>query len=162
VAREEHCKQISLAYEGNAHNVWATLGLLLLMACVLSQSTLLRLQVALQVELSEVGSGLHVLLRSKLLRFSFSGIPQRHRLSWACVLCPFQARAAQATRCLASALSPRGAVHLITSLIPAAWFPGCTAGVLSQVGCVSPLRSCSLDMTPPGGCQPSRFPGRLG
>ena len=48
VGREEHCKQISLAYEGNAHNVWATLGLLLLMACVLSQSTLLRLQVALQ------------------------------------------------------------------------------------------------------------------
>ena len=27
VGREEHCKQISLAYEGNARNVWVTLGL---------------------------------------------------------------------------------------------------------------------------------------
>ena len=47
--REEHCKQISLACVGSAHSVWATLGLLPLTACVLSQSTLLRLQVALQV-----------------------------------------------------------------------------------------------------------------
>ena len=45
--REEHCKEISLACVGSAHSVWATLGLLPLTACVLSQSTLLRLQVAL-------------------------------------------------------------------------------------------------------------------
>ena len=45
---EEHCKQISLACVGSARSVWATLGLLLLTACVLSQSTLLRLQVAQQ------------------------------------------------------------------------------------------------------------------
>ena len=44
--REEHCKQIPLACVGSAHSASATLGLL--MACVLSQSTLLRLQVALQ------------------------------------------------------------------------------------------------------------------
>ena len=48
VWREEHCKQISLACVGSAHSVSATLGLPLLMACVLSQSMLLRLQVALQ------------------------------------------------------------------------------------------------------------------
>ena len=77
VGREEHCKQISLAC---VHSDSATLGLPPLMACVLSQSTLLRLQVALQVELSEVGSGLHVLLRSKLLRFKHMGSPQRHGL----------------------------------------------------------------------------------
>ena len=47
-----------------------------LTACVLSQSTLLRLQVALQ----GAGPGLHALPRSKLLRFRFSGTPQRHRL----------------------------------------------------------------------------------
>ena len=46
--REEHCKQISLACVGSVHRVWATLGLCLLLACVLSWSTLLRLQVALQ------------------------------------------------------------------------------------------------------------------
>ena len=56
--------------------------------------------------LSKVGPGLCTLPRSKPLRFMFSGTPQRHRLSWACVLCPSQVRAAQATRCLASTLSP--------------------------------------------------------
>ena len=48
VRRKEHCKQISLACVGNAHSVWVTLGSPPLTACVLSWSTLLRLQVALQ------------------------------------------------------------------------------------------------------------------
>ena len=48
VGREEHCKQISLACVGSALSVRATLGLPLLTACVLSWSTLLRLQVSLQ------------------------------------------------------------------------------------------------------------------
>ena len=48
VGREEHCKQISLACVGSARSVWATLSLPPLMACVVSQSTLLKLQVALQ------------------------------------------------------------------------------------------------------------------
>ena len=47
VGREGHCKQISLVCVGSARSVWATLGLPTLMACVLSRSTLLRLQVAL-------------------------------------------------------------------------------------------------------------------
>ena len=41
-------QQISLACVGSAHSVWATLGLPSLTKCVLSRSTLLRLQVALQ------------------------------------------------------------------------------------------------------------------
>ena len=45
--REEHCKQISLVCVGIAHSVWVTLGLPPLTECVLSGSTLLRLQVAL-------------------------------------------------------------------------------------------------------------------
>ena len=48
VGREEHCKQISVACVGSARNVSATVGLPLLTACVLLQSTLLRLQVVLQ------------------------------------------------------------------------------------------------------------------
>ena len=48
VGREGRCKQIPLTCVGSACSVSATLGLPLLMACVLSQSTLLRLQVALQ------------------------------------------------------------------------------------------------------------------
>ena len=53
-------------------------------------------------ELSEVGPGLYALTRSKLLRFKHWGSPQRHRLGWACVLCPSQIGAAQVIRCLAS------------------------------------------------------------
>ena len=91
-------------------------------------------------ELSKAGPGLHALPRSKLLRFRFLGSLQRHRIGWACVLCPSQVREVQATRCLVSALSP-GAVHLITSAVPAARFPGCAAGMPSQVCRVSPLGS---------------------
>ena len=59
-------------------------------------------------ELSKVGHGLCALPRSTLLSFMFLGTPQRHRLSWACVLCPSQIRAAQVTKCLASTLFPDG------------------------------------------------------
>ena len=50
---------------------------------VLSPSTLLRLQAALQ----GAGPELCAFPRPKLLRFRFLGTPQRHRLGWACVLC---------------------------------------------------------------------------
>ena len=92
-------------------------------------------------ELSKAGPGLQALPRSKLLRFRFLGTPQRRRLGWACVLCPSQVRAAQMTRCLASALSPGGAGCLITSWVPAAQFPGCAAGAPSQVCHMSSLES---------------------
>ena len=39
-------------------------------------------------ELSKVGPGLRALPRSKSLRFIYLGTQQRHRLGWACVLCP--------------------------------------------------------------------------
>ena len=56
-------------------------------------------------ELSDVGPGLHALLRSKPLRFRFLGTPQRRRLGWACVLCPSLVRAAQ-VRYLARTVTP--------------------------------------------------------
>ena len=90
-------------------------------------------------ELSKAGPGLFSLPRSKPLRFRFLGTPQRHRLGWVCVLCPSQVQAAQATRCLASALSL--AVHLVTSLVPAAQFPGCAVTASSQMCHVSLLQS---------------------
>ena len=93
------------------------------------------------LQLSEAGPGWRAIPRSKLFRFRFSGTPQRHRLSRTCVLCPSQVRAAQATRCLVSTLSPGGVVRLITSPVPAARFPGCAAGAPSQVCRVSPLGS---------------------
>ena len=91
-------------------------------------------------ELSKVGPGFHALPKSKPFRFRFSGTPQRHKLSWACILCPSQVLAGQVTRCLVRA-HPPSSVHLITSPIPAAQFPGCAVGVPSQVCCVSLLGS---------------------
>ena len=113
-------------------------------------------------KLSIAGPGLHALPRSKPLRFRFSGTPQRHRFSSACVLCPSQVSTAQVTRCLASALSPGWAVHVITSPLPSrsvSWVRSRSA--ISGVPCVS-----SGELIPgcdrPGECQPSRIPGRLG
>ena len=54
------------------------------------------------------GPAFRALLRSKLLRFMFLGTPQRHRLSWACLLYPSQARGAQMTRCLMKTLPQVG------------------------------------------------------
>ena len=54
---------------------------------------------------SKAGPAFRALPRSKPLRLRFSGTLQGHRLSWACVFSPSQARAVQVTRCLARALS---------------------------------------------------------
>ena len=61
---------------------------------------------------------------------------------WVCILCPSQVWEAQATRCLVSTV-PGGPCFLITSLVLATWFPGCAARALSQMCCLSPLKSWS-------------------
>ena len=76
-------------------------------------------------EPSEAGPGLHAPPRSKPLRFRHWGSPQRRRLSWACVLCPSQVRAAQVMRCLASAVAA-------TYRLPTTRFSGCTTRAPSQ------------------------------
>ena len=136
--REEHCKQISLVCVGSAHSVWATLGLPLLMVCVLSQSILLRLQVALQGNcLRWALCCVHFLD----LHHSFSGSWVLHKGTDSvgpefCAL----PRSEQLRRLGAGQVhSSQLAVCLITSLVPAAWFPGCAVGALSQVCCVSLL-----------------------
>ena len=94
VGREERCKQISLVCVGSARSVWGTLGLPLLTACVLSQSTLLRLQVALQGNclkralgcmhfpgLSRSGSGTWVLLKgTDSVGPAFGALPKSEQL----------------------------------------------------------------------------------
>ena len=105
--REGHCKQTSLVCVGSARSVWAhwvcPRSRRVYLPCLHCSGSRLLCR-----ELSEVGPDFHALPRSKPLRFRFSGTPQRHRLSWACVLCPSQVPAAQATRCLASAVLPAG------------------------------------------------------
>ena len=73
-----------------------------LTASVLSQSTLLRLQVALQGELSKAGPGFCALPRFKLLRFRFSTKAQ----GWLDMrLVPFPGPSALGNKVLSEALS---------------------------------------------------------
>ena len=108
-------------------------------------------------ELSEAGPGWCARPRSKSLRFRFSGTPQRHRLSWACILCPSQIRAAQVTRFLVS-------MGTVTYCLPC---PCCSVfwvyngRTFSGVPCVSSGELIS-GCDPPGRCQPSRIPRSLG
>ena len=115
-------------------------------------------------ELSNADPGLRALPRSKPLRFRFSGTPQGHGLSWACILCPSQVRAAKVTRCLVSTLSPGlgggdGVLRLPRPSRSVSWVHSKSA--VSAVLCVSSGELIS-GCDPPGGCQPSRIPGRLG
>ena len=70
-------------------------------------------------ELYEVGPGLRALPRSELLRFRFSGTPQRCRLVWACILCPSEVQEVQVTRCLASTVATSRWLRLTAFPIPA-------------------------------------------
>ena len=112
-------------------------------------------------ELSEAGPGLCALPRSKPLRFSFLGSPQRGRLCLAGVFCPSQVRAAQATRCLASSVSqvgtlsyhlpgPRHSVSWVAVGVPFSSVPYVSSGELIS-GC-----------DPPGRSQLSRIPRGFG
>ena len=153
MGRKELCKQITLAC---VHSVPATLGLPhsrhVCFPCLYCLGSRLLCQ-----ELSEVGPGLYALPRSKLLRFRYSGSPQRHRLCWACVLCPSQVQAAQVTRCLVSVVA---AIYRLPH-------PCCLVfwvynhRTFSGVPCFSSgdvISGCD----PLGGCQPSRIPRSLG
>ena len=99
--RDARCKQITLACAGSVSAAWV---------CPNSQRVCFPCLRGLGFRLlwrepSEAGPGLHALPRSKPLRFRYSGSPQRHRLGWACILCPSQVQAAQVPRCLASAVA---------------------------------------------------------
>ena len=136
VGREEHCKQITLAGVGSARRVSGLpRSQHVCFPCLHCLGSRLLCQ-----ELSEAGPGLHALPRSKPLRFRYSGTPQRLRLSWACILCPSQVRAAQVTRCLVSVVA--ATYHLPCPCRSVFW-------VYNQ-------RTFS------GGCRPSRTPKSLG
>ena len=90
---------------GGARSAWASLGLPRSGVCDFPVAQAPGCSAG---ALSKAGPGLRALPSSEPLRFRFSGAPQRRRLSWACVLCPAEVRAAQATRCLARAVSPGG------------------------------------------------------
>ena len=90
---------------GSARSGWTSLGLPQPKAPCISQVYTAQAPGFSARALSQVGPAFHALPRSKLFKLRFSGTPQRHRLSWACVLCPSQVCEAQATRHLVSTLS---------------------------------------------------------
>ena len=161
MGREEYCKQISLTCVGSAHSVSAALGSPPLMVCELSQSTLLRLQVALQGNclkqalgcvhfpgLSRSGLGFQVLhkgtdsvgpafcalFRSKQLRQP--GTWQVHYPRWS-----------------------GASYHLPSRSRLVSWV--CNRSAVSGVLCVSSGELIS-GCDPSSECQLSRIPGRLG
>jgi len=98
-------------------------------------------------ELSKAGPGLCALPRTKLLRFRFLDTPQRHRLRWACILCPLQVGASSSGDHVLGEHSPQVGGSSYHLPCPSRLFPGCAAGALSQVCHVSPLGSWSLAAT---------------
>ena len=159
--REKHSKQTPMACVRGARSLWATLGLPRSRVRASPVYTAQPPSRLLCRELSKAGPGLRALPRSKPLRFRFSGPPHRRRLGWACVLCPSQARAAQGARCLASAHAPggRGVLAPPGPSRSVSWVH--SRSTLSDVPYVSSGELIS-DCDPPGGCQLSRIPERLG
>ena len=160
MGREGHCKQTSLVCVGSACTVSAPLGLPPLRACVLSLSTLLRLQVVLRGNylkralgcvhfpgLSHLGSG------SRVLHKGTDSVGP--------AFCALTGPSSSGDQVAWLALSPQvcGASYHIP--IPAARCPGCAAGISAGVPCVLSGELISGCDTP-GGCQLSRSPGRLG
>ena len=136
VRREEHCKQISLASVGSACSVWTTLGLHQLTARLLSQSTLLSLQVALQGNCPKWALGF-----VHFPGLSCSGLGSWGTDSVGHRSLPFPGLSSLSNQVLGERIVPGGLVILITSPVQAAWFPRCAARAPSQVYCVSPLGS---------------------
>ena len=141
MGREKHCKQISLACVGSALSV-------LTIRFAPAHGVCAFLVYTAQApgcstgELSKAAPGFCVLPRSKLLSFVFLSTPQRHRFGLACVLCPSQVRAAQASRCLASTHYPCGKCILSPPLSqPLGFLCVKWEHCLRQVCRVSPLGS---------------------
>ena len=142
VGRVGRCRQISLACVGSTHSALVTLGFPPLMVCVLSPSTLLRLQAALQ----GVGPELHSV---PVFRYSTKA---QTRLG--CVLClprPSSSGSQELDgRSLPGCSAPYSLCGPSLSFL-AGW---------SSAPCVSSGELIS-GCNPPGGCQPSRISGSL-
>ena len=158
--REEHCKQISLACVGSACSVWTTLGLPQLMVHMLSRSSLLRLQVALQGNclkqalgcvhfpgLSLSGAGSWVLHKgTDLTGPAFCALPRSEQLRR-----PGAWRAHSPQVGSVSYHLP-GPSHLVSWVL--------SGSTVSGVPCVSSGELIS-GCDPPCRCQMTRIPGRL-
>ena len=157
MGREEHCKQISCGMCGEClqclgHTEFAPSHSVCAFPVYTAQAPGCSAR-----ELSKVGPRLRALPRSTLLRCRFCGTPQRHRLCWACILCPSQVQAAQVTRCLASTVA--ATYRLPRPCHSVFWVYNWRT--FSGVPCVSSGELIS-GCDPPGRCQPSRIQRSIG
>ena len=106
--------------------------------------------------LSKAGPAFHALPRSKLLRFRFRYSPEAQS-RWGLRFVPFSGLSSSGNQVLGERALPRWVVCLITSLGPQVH----SRSAVSGVPCVSSGELIS-GCDPPGRCQPSRTPGRLG
>ena len=165
MGREGHCKQILPVCVGSAHSVWITLGLPQLKAVCASWVYSAQDPGCSAGELSKAGPAFRALPRSKLLGFRFSGTPQRHRLGWACILCPFPGSRNSGDRVLGWLTIP----GVLCILSPPWSQPLDFLGVPQERRlrhAMSPLGGWGGGLIsvcdPPGGGQPSRISGRPG
>ena len=162
MGREEHCKQISLACVGSACSVWATLGLPLLMGVCTFSVYATQVPGCSAGELSKAGPGLRALPRSKPLRFRFSGTPTRAQTLLGLRFVSLPGPSSSGGQVLGEYTLPRwggASYHLPCPSRSVSWV--CSGSTISGVPCVSSGELIS-GCDPPGRCQPSRIPGRLG
>ena len=127
-------------------SVWTTLGLPQLMARVLSWSALLRLQAALQGNCPRWALGF-VHFPALSCSGSRSQVPTKTQTPMGVHFVPFPGPSSSGDQVLGECSVPGGLCILITSLVPATQFPGCSARAPSQVCRVSVLGSWSLAAT---------------
>ena len=145
---------------GSAHSVWAAL-LPPLTACVLSRSTLLRLQVALQGSCLKRALGC---VHFPGLSHSGSGSQVLHKGtdSVGPGFVPFPGPSSSGDQVLGERTLPRlggASYHLPRPSHSVFWVR--SGSTTSGVPCVS-SRELISGRDPPGRCQPSRIPGSLG
>ena len=140
MGREGPCKQMSAVHVGSAHSVWTTLGLPQPRAACAFWVYPAQAPGCSAGVPSEVGPAFRALPRCKLLRFRFSATLQG-QTQLGVRFVPFLGPSSSGGQVLGERTVPGGPCVLITTLVPAAQFPGRAPRALSQVCRVSPLGS---------------------
>ena len=141
LGREEYCKQISLLCVWSAHSVWTTVGLpLLTEACAFWVYSAQAPGCSAGV-LSKVDPKFCALPRSKAAQVQFLKYSAKAQTQLGVCLVSFPGLSSSGDQVLHKCTVPGGLGFLITSLVVATPFPGCTVRAPSQLCHMSPLRS---------------------
>ena len=133
--------QISLVCVGSAHRVWTTLVLPQLMAVCVFWVYSAQAPGCSAGVLSKVDPKFCALPRSKAAQVQVLEYFTNAQTRFGVCFLPFSGPSSSGDHMLGERTVPGGLCILITSLVPAAWFPRCAMRVPSQVCRVSPLGS---------------------